>query len=457
MKKIAIFVAGDIGKYVLNHLGEERVEFFFANEIREDNINGVPVISYADFLKKKNEVYIIVASTKYGEEMRCQLINDGINDFFVWDERVLELFDEGKLWTFPRYSPVYSGDDWSCRPYSLICSFLQYEYSSSGKILLYAYHETTDVLLGLLKMVGKYEDVIAVIHPQEVERHMFSHIIEHVNCVICAVRRDDNVLCDLYEQMADIQTIDLYDIAYFLPKYHCNEIKKYKDIYKGKRCFIIGNGPSLRAEDLEVLHKNNEITFASNKIYKIFGETNWRPDFYFCTDVWLFKSETRDILNVRPKDCSFYNYAFCNGTVLWLADEKILPIYNMTEQPDSVKKPRFSKDLSVYHTNGGGVAYTMLQAAYYMGFDEVYLLGMDHYTKSLMELRASEHFYESDKDLLWDLLPDIVKIDNHITLSNSYKKARIVFEEDGRKIYNATRGGYLEIFDRIDFDELYKR
>ena len=35
-------------------------------------------------------------------------------------------------------------------------------------------------------------------------------------------------------------------------------IARYKDAFKGKRCFIVANGPSLTAEDLNKLHQNGE-------------------------------------------------------------------------------------------------------------------------------------------------------------------------------------------------------
>ena len=51
-------------------------------------------------------------------------------------------------------------------------------------------------------------------------------------------------------------------------------LAELKDKYKGKRCFIVCNGTSLKDSDLDVLHKNNELTFASNKIDKIFNQTD---------------------------------------------------------------------------------------------------------------------------------------------------------------------------------------
>jgi hypothetical protein len=59
-------------------------------------------------------------------------------------------------------------------------------------------------------------------------------------------------------------------------------LKSFKNTHTGKRCFIIGNGPSLKAEDLEQL--KNEITFAFNRIYYIFDQTSWRPTYYCAED-----------------------------------------------------------------------------------------------------------------------------------------------------------------------------
>ena len=66
-----------------------------------------------------------------------------------------------------------------------------------------------------------------------------------------------------------------------------------KDIHRGKRGFIIGNGPSLTVADLEKL--KNEITFASNRIYLAFDETNWRPTYYNMCDVVVGR-ENKDIV-----------------------------------------------------------------------------------------------------------------------------------------------------------------
>jgi len=52
--------------------------------------------------------------------------------------------------------------------------------------------------------------------------------------------------------------------------------KDYKDIHKGKRVFLVANGPSLAETNLNLLE--NEISFAMNRIPLIYEKNhNWRP------------------------------------------------------------------------------------------------------------------------------------------------------------------------------------
>ena len=61
-------------------------------------------------------------------------------------------------------------------------------------------------------------------------------------------------------------------------------IRKFKNIHSGERCFIIGNGPSLNADDLDKLAEQGYVTFAFNRIYHIFDQTDWRPTYYMSQD-----------------------------------------------------------------------------------------------------------------------------------------------------------------------------
>ena len=71
------------------------------------------------------------------------------------------------------------------------------------------------------------------------------------------------------------------------------EIRGYRDAYQGQRCFIIGNGPSLRVADLDRL--KGEFSIASNSIYRLFGDTAWRPTMYTAHDFLEIKTTLKEI------------------------------------------------------------------------------------------------------------------------------------------------------------------
>ena len=56
-------------------------------------------------------------------------------------------------------------------------------------------------------------------------------------------------------------------------------LKTLKDKYKGKRCFIVCNGPSLRPEDLTKIHESGDISIAMNMIGRVYKDTPWRATF----------------------------------------------------------------------------------------------------------------------------------------------------------------------------------
>ena len=62
------------------------------------------------------------------------------------------------------------------------------------------------------------------------------------------------------------------------------ELRPYRNRHRGQKCVIVGNGPSLRAEDLSALYRLKIPTFGCNRIHLIFPQTEWRPTYYFISD-----------------------------------------------------------------------------------------------------------------------------------------------------------------------------
>ena len=85
-------------------------------------------------------------------------------------------------------------------------------------------------------------------------------------------------------------------IQYRQNKVLLSRIMELKGSHKGERCFIIGTGPSLTVEDLNLL--KNETTFATNRIYEVFDKTDWRPTYYVNQDHTLIRTFTNQIKSV---------------------------------------------------------------------------------------------------------------------------------------------------------------
>lgn len=61
---------------------------------------------------------------------------------------------------------------------------------------------------------------------------------------------------------------------------------KFKDIHKGKRCFILGNGPSIAKLDFSLL--GDEFVFTMNQIPRMKDFCKLRSNYHVWTDSILF-------------------------------------------------------------------------------------------------------------------------------------------------------------------------
>lgn len=222
--------------------------------------------------------------------------------------------------------------------------------------------------------------------------------------------------------------------------------KRFKQKFKGDRVFLIGNGPSLTIQDLELL--KNEITFATNKIYLAYPETEWRPSYYFVEDYLVAKNFSKEIseLNVEK---------FMVWEIKKYFDEKniVLPNaywinYFSIENPQ--KEHLFSENIEEYFYGGYTVMYFMLQVAYYMGFKEIYLLGVD-FSFSIPK-EASEHSEIVNTDEINHFHPQYRLSGEKWTYPNlkeqyaAFKNALDFATAKNIKIVNCSRKTKLDVF-----------
>jgi len=98
-------------------------------------------------------------------------------------------------------------------------------------------------------------------------------------------------------------------IAWYMPfgfaKKNRNKLKLFKDIHKGKRCFIVANGPSLKKIDFDLLKK--EFSFGMNRIYLMEKVNGFRPTYLACIDWKSQLLQFTDEYNEQTNLC-FYDW-----------------------------------------------------------------------------------------------------------------------------------------------------
>lgn len=242
---------------------------------------------------------------------------------------------------------------------------------------------------------------------------------------------------------------------YFVLPYNKWKIRQYKDIHKGKRCFIVCNGPSLIPEDLTILYNHKEITFAMNRIYNIFNLTEWNPTYYACQDILIINSKQKEISRVKAKskfipfELRYYNKIRIKGATYF---------HIIYDSLSDINNYGVSEDCSDHILGRSSVTFTCINLARYMGFNEVYLLGCDNNYRTIIDENGNVVTDESVKDYFCEHYDDDIKEEvTHEIYDNlkSYNDIKKYCDSKDFKVYNATRGGKLEVFPRVKFEELF--
>lgn len=231
-------------------------------------------------------------------------------------------------------------------------------------------------------------------------------------------------------------------------------LQSLKGRYEGKRIFIVCNGPSLRPEDLDRIHANGDYSFGCNRIHYIFPKTQWRPTFFTMMDIGPLADRV-SIMRDCPAELQFYRRD--TFTTIRKAGRDNICLLDTLDTPRLLEHPQFSDDPTKKIFFIETTTYCMIQLAVYMGFTELYVIGCDNnYSINVLKdgtrVETGVHSYFAGFGN---------QHDDHATVSRiwannvAYDTAQHYATSHGIKIMNATRGGHLEAFPRVDFDELF--
>jgi hypothetical protein len=224
------------------------------------------------------------------------------------------------------------------------------------------------------------------------------------------------------------------------------QLQSYHDKHKGRRCFIIGNGPSLRQTDLSRL--KNEFTFGLNRIYLLFPELGFTTTYLVSVNELVLEQCAAEIQALAlPK------------FVTWRARRGFKAAPDLIFMDTDYTGPEnFTPDASGRVFEGFTVTYVALQLAFYMGFEDVILVGVDHNftTQGTPNTTVTStgddpnHFAPGyfGKGFRWQL-PDLEGSER------AYNLARQAYGAAGRQVRDATVGGKLTIFPKVDYTGLF--
>ena len=425
--KYIIWGAGRRGKWAIQFLGEEKVlAFIDGNSDRiGQNFCGKKIISWETAQKIYKDYIVIISSLEGSEEIQVYLESEHFYRFFKLDDLPMNL-------------PCDERDE-----FSVVLSYdkqKKYGFLETNLFSIYLYEKMreTGTVVNIALQNGIYPDLEQLLK-ENIRFSAIEKVITESDEIIISNEDKQSVGQVKYVMAED------FVMENMLPTR--KELLKFKNVHSGKRCFIVATGPSLRVEDLDKLHQNGDICISMNRIFNIFDRTQWRPDYYMVGDTEMIEDMSKEIadLKLQHKFVANEPKSYWNNH----AREDSIP-YKILLRGFIEKMPYFSECIESGISHGATVTYLCIHLAVYLGFAEIYLLGVDfNYTKNVYD--PQNHFEGCDTP------------QNRIRLNTvypertllAYQAANKYCKEHEIKICNATRGGKLEEFERVNFDSLF--
>ncbi|MDB4293007.1 DUF115 domain-containing protein [Maribacter sp.] len=252
--------------------------------------------------------------------------------------------------------------------------------------------------------------------------------------------------------------------------------KGLKNTHKGKRCFIVGNGPSLKQHDLAKL--TDEYVFTVNNMIKTDAFNVLKPNFHLFFDPQFFDfffspspENNRAIAQIKKSLVDNPDMILFSSYRLKSKSAKVFPEVNPHYMFNNKMYTPHLKNSSSIHRNTPAFQNVILYAiniALYMGFEKIYILGvdmtgfLDAYEQDLTEAKVG-HFYETSKEDFQKLVrfKEENKLDNEFYLKafgktfEQFKLMERKVSSKNAKLFNASDRGALDVIDRVNYTKLF--
>lgn len=224
-----------------------------------------------------------------------------------------------------------------------------------------------------------------------------------------------------------------------------NVLNSLQNKYANQRVVIMGNGPSLKNSNWSIL--KNEITIGLNRINILFEEMQFIPTFHVCVKDLVLEQFSEEQLAIPS--IKIFDWKSMETRVKTVNSKVIL----IPALPGSA----FHTNIADGWSTGYTVTYAAMQLAYYLGFKQVVLIGVDHSfatkgpaTRDVVSSGNDPNHFDPNyfgKGVKWQL-PDLAGSER------SYQMAKTNFETRGGEIVDCTEGGKLKIFRKAKLTDI---
>lgn len=231
-----------------------------------------------------------------------------------------------------------------------------------------------------------------------------------------------------------------------------------KGKYKGRRAFLLGNGPSLNDTELYLL--KDEFVICFNRFNLMLERLDFTPSAYAVADDRVLLDNIDDINDFKDQfEYAFFPDIHISAPIFTNYKRKIKPGKNTFWF--FADKAGFVDNLPYCGMNKT-VTNVAIQILHYMGFEEIYLLGLDHdygipansKIRNKRDIQASENNDSNHFDPRYFGTNKKYHVPHLEETEEKYKEALSFSNMNNFKIYNSTLGGKLEVFERVDFDKV---
>lgn len=228
--------------------------------------------------------------------------------------------------------------------------------------------------------------------------------------------------------------------------------------YAGRRCFVLGNGPSLATADIQSL--GGEITVVMNAFNQHPAMRLWQPAVH-CMAEPASAYSNPELFRILEQCLTGYTsttHVFPIEMKPLLESAGLLPPERLVfVMQDGRKAAEFDHiDLTGPIPSAHDTSILAVSVAIAMGCDPIVLLGLDY--DWLSHRSIHEHFYD-DTSVPWaaenlNRTPYLELMRAAVPCWEAHAALRRIAADSGQTILNATEGSFLDVYPTTSLDDV---